>query len=198
MFRSGRDGPEQGRAWSQHRSGSGRPSGPVWTGAARPQGHGRGGRETAQAVGQVGARHRGQPDPDPEAVAGQQAPQAGPAGAGPRVRGPTGACGAIANRPAGGSGSPVRSSDDRHRANLDPVRRGVGQQEPRVLMTPGMEHDQGARQGLLPGSRARSASSDCDHTGTRRSIRSPRAPRRPPPPRGPTATARPSNPSWRC
>ncbi len=173
--------------------GRGRPSGPVWTGAAGPQGHGRGGRETAQAVGQVGARHRGQPDPDPEAVAGQQAPQAGPAGAGPRARGPTGACGAIANRPAGGSGSPVRSSGGRRRANVGPVRRGIGQQEPRVLMTPGMEHDQGARQGLLPGRRARSAFSDCDHTGTRA------RPRRPLPPRGPIATAKPPpNPSWRC
>ncbi len=198
MSRSGRDGPEQGRAWSRHQPGSGRPSGPVWAGATGPQGHGRGGRETAQAAGQVGSRHRGQPDPAPEAVAGQQAPQAGPVGAGTRARGPTCACGANANRPAGGSGSPVRSSGGRRRADIGPVRRGVGQQEPGVLMTPGMELDQGARQGLLPGSRARSAFSDCDHTGTRRSIRSPRAPRRPPPPRGPTATARPSNPNWRC
>ena len=56
-------------------------------------------------------------------------------------------------------------------------------------MTPGMELDQGVRQGLLPGSRARSEFSDCDHTGTRRSIRSPRASSTP------VATARPNRDS---
>ena len=56
-------------------------------------------------------------------------PQSGTAGAGPRARGPAGACGAIASHPAGGSGSPVRSSGGRCRVNVGSVRRCVGQQE---------------------------------------------------------------------